>query len=77
MFQCHICGSTESRDGTVQEILMIEGHPILVENIPSIICVRCGEPVFSRETTEKIRQMIHGNAQPVKSLTMNVYEYVP
>ncbi|MEW6238320.1 MAG: YgiT-type zinc finger protein [Candidatus Omnitrophota bacterium] len=77
MFQCHICGSTEYRDGTAQEILMIEGHPILVENIPAIICVRCGESIFSRETTEKIRQMIHGNAQPVKSMTMNVYEYVP
>ncbi|MEW6234661.1 MAG: YgiT-type zinc finger protein [Candidatus Omnitrophota bacterium] len=71
-----MCGSTECRDGTAQEIFMIGEHPALVENIPARICLRCGEPVFSSDTTENIRQLIHGNAQPVKSMTMDVFEYV-
>lgn len=37
----------------VNEIFMIEGKFILVENIPAKVCARCGEPTFSRETTEK------------------------
>ena len=76
MFQCHNCGSTKSCEGKVQEMFMIEGHPILVENIPAQICDRCGEPVFSSETTEKIRQLVHGHAQPIKSVPLDVFEFV-
>ena len=53
MFRCHVCGSNEARNELVSEVFTIEGKPVLVENIPSMVCARCGEPVFSRETTEK------------------------
>ena len=57
MFRCHVCGSNEARNELVSEVFTIEGKPVLVENIPSTVCARCGEPVFSRETTEKVRRM--------------------
>jgi HTH-type transcriptional regulator / antitoxin MqsA len=75
MFQCHNCASSQSHENTVQEIFWIEGRPILVKNIPAQLCVRCGEPVFSRETTEKICQLVHGYAQPTKSVAMDVFEF--
>ena len=31
--------------------------------------MRCGEETFSHETTERIRQMVHGEAKPVKSIS--------
>ena len=58
MNRCHACGATEFRTETVNEIFLIEGKTVRVENIPARICTRCGEPTFSRETTEKIRQML-------------------
>jgi len=75
MFHCHVCGSNEARQEVVSEIFEIEGKPVLVENIPAEVCIRCGEAVFSRETTERVRRMVHGEAKPVKSLQMDVFAF--
>ena len=75
MFKCHVCGSTESRAELVSEVFQIDGKPVLVENIPAQVCVRCGEEIFSRETTEKVRLIVHGNKKPIKSVQMDVFVY--
>jgi HTH-type transcriptional regulator / antitoxin MqsA len=75
MEQCHVCGSNEFNDETVDEVFHIAGQPVLVENIPARVCQRCGESIFSRETTEQIRRMLHGEARPVRSVRMDVYAY--
>jgi HTH-type transcriptional regulator / antitoxin MqsA len=75
MFQCMVCGSMESHEELVTEVFLINGKPVLVENIPAQICVRCGEATFSKETTENIRQLIHGNTPPMKSIETAVFEY--
>jgi HTH-type transcriptional regulator/antitoxin MqsA len=72
---CHVCGNTEFREETVNEIFQIDGKTVLVENIPACVCARCGEPTYSRETTEKIRRMIHGEAEPVRTVRMEVFAY--
>jgi len=75
MFKCHICGSTEYRNATVNEVFEIDGQHILVENIPATRCARCGDETFSRATTERIRRMVHGEAAPMKSVPLNVFAY--
>lgn len=75
MFLCHVCGSSESREEFVSEIFQIDGKPVLVERIPARVCLRCGEATFSRETTEKIRRMVHGEAKPLKSVLMDVFAF--
>ena len=49
---------------------------MLVEGIPASICTHCGEATFSRETTERIRRMVHGEVQPVRTVAMEVFAYV-
>ncbi len=71
MFQCHICGSHEARREVASEVFEIDGNPVLVENIPAEVCIRSREAVFSRETTERVRRMVHGEAKPVKSVQMD------
>ena len=75
MFKCHVCGSKEYREELVNEVFQIDGKPVLVENIPAQVCARCGEEIFSRETTEKVRLLVHGKAKPVKSVQMDVFAY--
>lgn len=75
MFKCHVCGSEQSHQDTVSEIFEIDGQHVLVENIPTTICSRCGEATFSRATTERIRRMVHGEATPVKSVQLNIFSY--
>jgi YgiT-type zinc finger domain-containing protein len=63
------------REELVNEVFLIDGRFILVENIPAKVCVYCGEAIFSRETTEKIRRMVHGEAEPIKSIQVDVFAY--
>jgi len=56
-------------------IFQIDNKPVLVEHIPAVVCMRCGEITFSRETTEQIRQMVHGEAKPVESISREVFTF--
>ena len=75
MFRCHICGKSESRQEFVSEVFDIDGKAVRVENLPATVCAQCGEPVFSRATTEKVRRMVHGEGKPVKSVQMDVFAF--
>jgi len=75
MFKCHVCGSTNAHEELVSEVFQIDGRPVLVENIPAQVCARCGEEIFSKETVEKVRLLVHGRAKPIKSVQMDVFAY--
>ena len=75
MFKCHGCGSTESRTELVSEVFQIDGKPVQVENIPAQVCARCGEEVFNKETTERVRLIVHSRKKPIKSVKMDVFAY--
>jgi YgiT-type zinc finger domain-containing protein len=59
----------------VTQIFLIEGKPVIIEDIPAKICVRCEEAIFDISTAEKIRLMIHGNARPKKSVMADIFEF--
>ena len=75
MFHCHVCGSNSAQQKKVSEVFVVQGRRILVEDIPASVCLRCGEPTFSRQTTEQVRRMVHGAAKPVRSEEVDVFEY--
>jgi YgiT-type zinc finger domain-containing protein len=65
----------EAPQALVDEIFVIDGKHVLVEGIPAHVCVRCGEATFSRETTERVRRMVHGEAQAARIAAMDVFVY--
>ncbi len=75
MFKCHVCGSQEYHTEYVNEVFNINEKFHLVENIPAKVCSRCGEEIFDRETTERIRVMLHGENKPVRSISLDVFSY--
>ena len=75
MFTCDVCGSHDSQMEVVSEVFEANGRRVLVDNIPVQICVQCGEMSFSRETAEKVRLLIHGDAQPVGIVELEVFEF--
>ena len=72
MFNCHVCGGPATRNEFVSEVFNIDGRRVLVEHIPAHVCERCGEPTFSRETTEKVRRLVH-EARPAKTVSLDVF----
>ena len=75
MFRCHVYGSSDSREELVNEVFQIEGEMMLVEHIPATVCARCGEVIFRRETTEAVRRLVHGDAQPTGAIALKVFEF--
>ncbi len=62
-------------DGVVFEVFDIDGKLVLIEKIPARVCSRCGEETFGRETTETVRRLVHGEAEPVRSVSLDVFSY--
>jgi len=75
-FRCHVCGGEAAKDELVSEVFTVEGRRVLVEHIPAEVCQRCGEATFSRETTERIRRLVHGAGQPVRTEALDVFALV-
>ncbi len=75
MFECAVCGSDECREELTDEVFHFSETHFLVVGIPATVCVRCGEQSFSRETAERVRLMLHGGAEPTKTVPMPVFEY--
>jgi HTH-type transcriptional regulator / antitoxin MqsA len=73
MFNCHVCGHDAAKSEFVSEVFNVGGRRVLVEHIPASVCAHCGEAVFSRETMEQIRLLVHGDARPVKTVPMDVF----
>lgn len=74
MLTCLVCGAKESREEFVEEVFRVDGKYVLVDHIPARVCARCAEETFSRETTERIRLMVHGPARPTQSTTLKIFE---
>ena len=75
MFHCSVCGSGECRDEAVDKVFNVDGEYALVGGVPAVVCQRCGERSFSRETTEKVRLLVHGQTEAPKSIPMRVYDF--
>jgi HTH-type transcriptional regulator/antitoxin MqsA len=72
MFSCQVCGGTAARNEFVSEVFTVDGRRVLVEHIPAQVCERCGEPTFSRQTTERVRRLVH-EARPAKTVSLDVF----
>lgn len=75
MFECHVCGATESHQELMSEVFIVDGRHVLIEQIPAQVCNRCGEVTFSRATTERVRQIVHGKTKPIGVAKMDVFAF--
>ncbi len=73
MFKCHVCGHTAAKSEFVNEVFTIGNRHVLVEHIFAQVCEHCGEVIFSRETTENIRRLVHDAKHPVRTEPLDVF----
>ena len=75
MSTCAVCHAEESREALVDEVFRVDGQYVLVGGIPAMVCGRCGEQTFSRETAEKVRLMVHGETTATTSIPLPVFRF--
>ena len=74
-FRCAVCRYEKSREDNVEKVFQVDGRYVLARGIPSTVCARCGEPVFSRETTERTRLLVRSGAKPADSVRMDTLDF--
>ena len=75
MSECSVCNAQEIQQESVDEVFHVGGRWVLVGGIPASVCGRCGEQSFSRETAEKVRLMVNGDAKAKTLVSMQVYDF--
>ena len=75
MFRCVVCHGDDSREELVEEVFKVDGRYLRVDGVPATVCRRCGELSFSRETTERVRLLVHGSTKAARTVAMPVYEF--
>ena len=75
MFKCPVCGCADSRKERVKDVFQVNGRYVLVNDVPAIVCQRCGEESVSSETAERVRLLVNGDCQPKRTVEMEVFEF--
>ena len=75
MDECLECGSRNFSEQIVNKIYEINGNPVIVREIPAIVCDNCGEKYFSGTTHDKIMKLIYDTDIVPETETMNSYHF--
>ena len=75
-WKCPVCQGRRGREETLDKVLRIDGDFVMVYGIPSIVCVYCGEEIFSDEDIEWVRMMLKGDGRKTaKQVTLDAYNF--
>ena len=75
MKRCNVCGNTEFHPETLEEVFRVEGQLVVVERVPALVCGRCGEATFDRQTVERVRELVHAGTQPSRHVDVDVFAF--
>ncbi len=59
----------------VNYTLEVNGHLIIIENVPARVCLETGEQFFSPETVEQLQQVICAREKPERKIEVPVFEF--
>lgn len=76
MRRCDVFGNTIFRPETVDEVFRVGKHLVMVEHVPALVCERCGEKIFDRETVERVRRAVHEEHPPSRKIVLEVLDVV-
>ncbi len=68
----------ETEDFVEREVrytLDLGNRLVVVENVPARVSRQTGEQCFSPETTQRLRDIVHGGEQPARVMETDVYDF--
>ena len=74
--KCEVCDRGERRDKRIRYSLPLGDKLLVVENVPVIVCDRCGEITLSPAVTERLQQTVWESRRPTRVIETEVYEFV-
>ncbi len=52
----------------------VEGHWVVIENLPALVCTQCGERFYTPETHDLVLALAHDQPAPVRRESVAVYD---
>ncbi len=74
MTRCYLCGG-DLQSGRVTARKWRDGNLTMIENVPALVCVNCGEPYFDAETCRQMDRLMTAPPAPRKTLEVPVYAF--
>jgi YgiT-type zinc finger domain-containing protein len=74
MYVCPTCGGM-LEDKTIQVDFRYKGKLIVIEDVPSQVCAKCGEKLLSAATSKNIDNLLASGEKPVRKITVPVLPY--
>ena len=56
--------------------LQMDGKLFVVENVPARVNVETGERFFAPKTVERLQELIHSRAKPIRTIETPVFDFV-
>jgi YgiT-type zinc finger domain-containing protein len=68
-----MCGG-ELEAQRVTRLQRYEGHWVLIENVPVLVCRQCGEIYYTPQAHDRVVDLISGGSQPVRTESIPVFD---
>ena len=77
--RCHICGNTDFEQRMVEYIYRRAGNYLVVRDVPSEVCLHCGERYYEGkillEIEKRFKAIYENNAEPQAKILIPVEVY--
>lgn len=70
---CRICGGN-LKPQHITHMQPYQGHYVLIENLPALVCEQCGEVYLTPDSHDQIVALLKGGAEPVRTESLPVYD---
>lgn len=71
---CAFCkGDLEEK--TVTYTTEYKGRVVVVDNVPALVCIQCGETVFRPQVVEKLQKIVWGELPQTGEVKVPFYDF--
>lgn len=70
---CRYCDG-ELHEQPVTRLQQYEGHWVLIENVPALVCAQCGEQYFTPAAHDLVVDIVTGKRDPVRVEVVEVFD---
>ena len=72
--KCVFCGG-QMKSKKVSFVYDDAGQYLAVENVPALVCARCGEKTYDPSTTKQLLAYARNRRRPSKTFNMPVFDF--
>ncbi len=73
-YYCHGIGTVEKQQ--TRFCACDAPQPFIVENVPALVCIQCGDKTFSGEVVSALEKIKDGKTQVSSLRTIRVFDFV-